>query len=262
MGELDLLELLDDPLVNSRIFFPRPDPGREAPPGSEDLQVDVGPGVSVAVRFYPAAPPLPVVLHFHGNGEIVADYDTLAPSFHGAGASLVCADFRGYGRSTGRPSVGTLTTDAHAVLDAVQGLLERRGHGGPLVVMGRSLGSAPAIDLAWRRGEEVAGLIIESGFARTEPLLELFGISFGALGLDARGALDNEHKMGRVKIPLLVLHAAQDDLLPPWHAEHNYNNAATPRKRLVTIPGADHNTILVAAAERYWGAIAEFLQSL
>jgi hypothetical protein len=262
VGNLSLLQKLDHPAVNSAIFFPRPDPGLPAPPGSEDLTIAVGDGITLAARYYPSNPSLPTILHFHGNGEIVADYDGLAPVFHSVGASLVSVDYRGYGRSTGSPSARDLVEDAPIILDQVIGFLAEHGHKGPLVVMGRSLGSAPAIELAATRGDDIAGLIIESGFAQTPPLLALFGISPESLGLANMSGMDNEDKMVNVRIPLLVLHAEGDTLLPPWNGRKIYEHAASPDKRLVMIPNADHNSIMAFGGQLYWGGIGEFLQAL
>jgi alpha-beta hydrolase superfamily lysophospholipase len=262
MSKDDIICRLDHPAVNSGIFFPRPDPGTPAPPGSEDIDIDVEDGVMVAARFHPTDPAQPTVLHFHGNGEIVADYDDMAPAFHAAGASLLCADFRGYGRSTGSPSMRGLVADAHPVLAAALRLLGERGHTGPLVVMGRSLGSAPAIEIASEKEAEIAGLVIESGFARTLPLLDLLGITASLPGLDGVEGEDNEDKMSRVHVPVLLLHADGDMIVPFWHAELNLERAMAASKQLVTIPDAGHNTIIGRGGELYWGSIARFLSSL
>jgi len=262
VGNLSLLQKIDNPAVNSAIFFPRPDPGLPPPQGSEDLSIQVGDGISVAARYHPSDLSLPTVLHFHGNGEIVADYDDIAPVFHSIGASLVCAEYRGYGRSTGTPSARGLVEDAPIVLDHVLALLTERGHMGPLVVMGRSLGSAPAIELAATRGGDLAGLIIESGFAQTPPLLALFGIPLESLGLTDMSGMDNEDKMAEVRMPVLVLHAEGDILLPPWNGERIHARAASDDKRLVMIPNADHNSIMAYGGHFYWGAIAELLKAI
>jgi len=256
------MQQIDCPMVNSAIFFPRPAPRRPGPAGSEDLRVPVGEGVCIAARYYPADVSLPTLLHFHGNGEIVADYDDIAPLFHSAGASLVSADYRGYGESTGTPSARGLIEDPPLILDYLTAFLRERGHRGLLAVMGRSLGSAPAIELAATRGGEVAGLIVESGFAQTAPLLALFGISLESLGLRDPSGLDNDDKMARVRMPVLVLHAEGDVLLPPWNGERIHERAAAERKTLVMIPNADHNNIMAFGGRLYWGAIAEFLKGL
>jgi len=260
--KLGLLQKIDHPAVNSAIFFPRTASGLPVPRGSEDLTIPVEGGVSVAARYHPSELPLPTILHFHGNGEIVPDYDDIAPMFHSVGASLVCADYRGYGRSSGSPSARSLIEDAPLVLDHVLAFLSQRGHTGPLVVMGRSLGSAPAIELASRRGGDVAGLIVESGFAQTPPLLALFGISLESLGIEDMEGMDNEDKMANVQAPVLVLHAQGDVLLPPWNGQRIHARAASDKKRLVMIPNADHNTIMAFGGRLYWGAIAEFLKAL
>jgi alpha-beta hydrolase superfamily lysophospholipase len=261
MSQPDLISSLDNPLLNSFIFFPRPDPGYPPPPGSEDLHIEVEAGVRVAARYHPAAPHLPTILYFHGNGEIVADYDSVAPYYHSAGASFVCVDYRGYGRSTGQPSVRGLIADAHRVLDAVQAHLQQRRHSGPLVVMGRSLGSAPAIELAANGPREIAGLILESGFANTFDLLEHLGMPADLLKDSVLG-LDNEDKMLQVSVPLLVIHAEYDNIVPSWHGRVNYERAASADKRLVMIPDADHNTIMMIGGQAYWDAIADFLDTL
>jgi hypothetical protein len=258
----DLLSRLDVAAVNSGIFFPRPDPGHPPPAGSVDMVIDVPGGDRLAARWHPAGPEAPTILHFHGNGEIVGDYDVLAPVFISSGASVVFAEFRGYGLSTGRPSVSALVQDAHPVLDAVLRELSLRGHSGPLVLMGRSLGSAPAIELASTRPGDVAGLVVESGFARVLPLLGLLGVAVGMLGLDRIDGMDNEDKMARVTAPLLLLHAEGDTIVPLWHAERNLEQAASTYKRLVTIPDADHNTIMAGGGELYWGSLAVFLEGL
>jgi alpha-beta hydrolase superfamily lysophospholipase len=262
VNQAHLFEHLDHPAVNASVFFPRPDPGRPLPPGSEEIAIAVEQGVTVSARYHPASAELPTVLHFHGNGEIVSDYDDLAPAYHQAGASLICADYRGYGRSTGQPSVRALIRDSHTVLDFVLEWLHERGHTGPLVVMGRSLGSAPAIELASARENDIDGLIIESGFAQSMPLLGLFGLSLSTLGLDKVIGMDNDDKLATVRLPLLLLHAENDNLLPPWHAQKNFERATPHQKRLVLIPNTDHNTIIALGGQRYWGAIREFLAEI
>lgn len=259
MNQKHLFEQMDYPAVNASVLFPRPDPGRSLPSGSEEFAIPVDQDVTVTIRYHPASPELPTVLHFHGNGEIASDYDDLAPAYHQAGASLVCADYRGYGHSTGHPSVRALIRDAHKVLDFVLELLQARGHAGALVVMGRSIGSAPAIELASERGTDIDGLIIESGFAQSAPLLSLFGLSLSSFGLDKVLGMDNEDKLATVKLPLLLLHAEGDTLLPPWHAQKNFQRAVSDQKRLVLIPNADHNTIIAFGGQRYWSAINDFL---
>ncbi|NJN45641.1 MAG: alpha/beta hydrolase [Candidatus Competibacteraceae bacterium] len=262
MSDPDFLTSLDSPLVNSLVFFPRPDMGFPPPADSEDWNIEVEPGIRVAARYHPAALHLPTLLYFHGNGEIVADYDPLATTFKGCGASFVCVDYRGYGRSGGQPSIRALIEDVYPVLEAVLAHLRQRGHSGPLAVMGRSLGSAPAIELAANRPQDIAGLILESGFARTLDLLQHLGIPTQFADTAQPQGDDNADKLTRVNSPVLLLHAEYDNIIPFWHAEQNYAQAASQQKRLIKIPNADHNTIMMFGGQTYWGAITDFLKQL
>ena len=252
---------LDNPEVAAHVFFPRPDPGGEPPAGSTDLQIPVDGGSVLHARFHPGPDGAPVVLLFHGNGEIVADYDDLAGAYRRLGAALLVVDYRGYGRSTGEPVPSRIILDAEQVLDFARSRLVERGSP-PIVVLGRSLGSAPAIHLAATRGSDLAGLILESGFALTLPLLQLVGVPVRRLGLTEADGFGNEEAMRRVEIPTLILHADEDTIIPLGDAQRNLEACAARDKRLVIIEGADHNSIMAYGGGKYWGAIGEFVARL
>jgi fermentation-respiration switch protein FrsA (DUF1100 family) len=241
--------LFDDPGFNETLFFPRPDPS-PAPPGARDLFVDVE-DARVHVRRHDADDADLSLLFFHGNGEIVSDYDALAERYAGLGAELVAAEYRGYGKSTGSPSLAVLLGDAGAVLERLrdQGLLRER-----LVVMGRSLGSVPAVELA-SSATGVAGLIVESGFAEPAGLLERRGIPVDVLTDEEDRLFNNRAKMTRVGCPTLVLHGAMDMLIPPMEGAALHEACAAEVKRLVVLDGVGHNDILWGAAERYFSEI-------
>ncbi|MER3421020.1 MAG: alpha/beta hydrolase, partial [Chloroflexota bacterium] len=119
--------LLDRPHILAFLFYPRPD-WSPPPEGAEDLTIPVADGVSLSARLYTADRDWPVILFFHGNGEVVADYDAIAPLYHGSGLNLLVVDYRGYGRSGGRPTVAALHADAHRVKAAAFAHLDANGY--------------------------------------------------------------------------------------------------------------------------------------
>jgi fermentation-respiration switch protein FrsA (DUF1100 family) len=247
------------------MFFPRPDlPFEPDAPGAHEWMFEVATGIRQRIRVFPAADPLqaPDLLFFHGNGETARDYDGLAADYAALPVSLWVAEYRGYGLATGEPSLHTLVPDAHRALDEVIALRQRDGHRGPLVVMGRSLGSAPAIDLAAHRAAEIAGLIVESGFAHVVPLLELVGVPARQLGLTEEWGPRNLAKMADVTRPLLVLHAEDDELIPIAEAEALFAAARDPQKAFLRVPRAGHNDIQLRAGPAYFEAIATLLSRL
>jgi hypothetical protein len=197
-------------------------------------------------------------LFFHGNGEIASDYDDIGPLYTQAGINFFVADYRGYGLSGGEPTFTNLIRDAHLISKGFKQMLKGRDYCGGLFVMGRSLGSIPAIEVAHHYQQEMEGLIIESGFA--DPIRLVAHI----IGAPIRGSripsqLSNLKKIHTVSIPTLIIHAENDSLIPIEEAEDLYRNSVAQDKRLVIIPKADHNTIFLVGMRKYLKAIKAFV---
>lgn len=250
---------LDHPAVSGRLFYPRSSWGRAKPPAL-DLDVPVEQGVTLGARFYPSGPTVPTILFFHGNGEVVDDYDDLGPLFARAGGNFLIVDYRGYGSSTGKPTASSLLSDALAVLEFADAWVSRNGFSGPLVTMGRSLGSAPAIHLAATQGHpKVAGLAVESGFARTVPLLRTLGIDTEPLRLTEDGGFENGEKIKRYAGPTLVIHGREDDLIPSSEAHVLFEASPSAQKRLRIVPAAGHNDLFARDLQGYLAEVSWLL---
>jgi pimeloyl-ACP methyl ester carboxylesterase len=254
--------IFDHPIINDFIFHPRPDFSLSPPEGAEDHLFPVEPGINIGTRFYLSDPKGPHLIFFHGNGEIAADYDEMAPFYLPYGLNLLVVDYRGYGKSQGRPAVGTLLSDALSVFDQIYSTLRENERTGPVLVMGRSLGSAPAIEVAVKRQGKISGLIIESGFAQALPLLERLGIPVDALGLKEEYGFNNNRKITHINKPTLILHAQFDELIPLSEADLLQKNSGARRKELIIVPGAGHNDIIARGGRIYFETIARFANSL
>lgn len=254
--------LLDNPLVLTILFHPRRDePGFSRVDNAADGTIPVEEGIALGYRLYKHQPGQPVVVYFHGNGEIASDYDGIAQEYQRAGASLLVVDYRGYGWSTGRPLVSALLSDMGAVYEALPDILEGAGLAeGRLYVMGRSLGSACGIHLVHRHPDRFAGLIIESGFAYTIPLLTRLGLPDRLTGA-LRDPIGNVDKIREIGLPLLVIHGERDTLIPISNGEALYEASPAEDKRMVRIPRAGHNDLLYFGPGEYFSAIKEFINS-
>ncbi len=246
--------------IASAVFFPRPD--MPFGPGASDAwdhMFEVEETIRLRLRVFPAAVTAPDILFFHGNGETARDYDGAADAFRRLPASLWAGEYRGYGPSSGAPSVETFLRDAHQTLDEVLKHRTEQGRTGPLVVMGRSLGSAPALELAANRADDLDGVIIESGFARIVPLLELCGVPARQYGVTEQWGPRNLEKMRSVSLPLLILHAENDQIIPIEDAELLHEAAVDPDRAFVRIPNAGHNDIQMQAGASYFEHIGSLL---
>jgi hypothetical protein len=261
---------LDRPEVLRVLFHPRRDSGPPAgrtdgggtkTPDVQDVLIPVEPGAAVGARLHLGGRAHANLLFFHGNGEIAADYDEIAPFFGRIGLNLLAADYRGYGRSTGRPTVSAMMRDGHAVLDFLSSWLGENGFTGPLILMGRSLGSASAIELAAAYPERVAGLVIESGFARAAPLLSLLGVDPAAVGFREESAFAHVEKIARFRKPTLIIHAEFDHIIPFAEGRALFDACGAADKTLLKIPGANHNDILALGFDDYLQAVQRLAQA-
>lgn len=248
------MSLFDDPQFSQRLFFPRAD--ASAPPDGAIDDFIVRPDASLHVRWYAGHEAARTLLLFHGNGEVVADYDDSADHFARIGLRLAVVDFRGYGQSTGIPSLRESIDDALVVAAAVNEMAAA-----PIIVMGRSVGSACAVEIYARGLSFVAGVVIESGSSDLAGLVRRRGMTppttFSAADL---AAFDPLRKLARGTQPLLVLHGAKDTMIGPHEAQASHDAAGTRDKQLVLVPQRGHNDL--AMSPIYWDGLRMFASSL
>jgi hypothetical protein len=247
--------LLDDPYVLACLFHPRPSydltPGKSA----HEVLIPMAEGVVIGGCFHIANPAAVNIVFFHGNGEIVDDYNDLGPLYTQLGINFLAVDYRGYGNSTGSPTTSAMMTDCHAIFRFVTAWLKDHGHSGALIVMGRSLGSASALELVSHYAEHIAGLIIESGFAYTGPLLQLIGVDLDRLGFRESQGIQNLEKIKTFTKPTLIIHAEFDHIIPFADGQALYDASPAADKQLLKIPYANHNNIFSLALGEYLGAV-------
>jgi fermentation-respiration switch protein FrsA (DUF1100 family) len=261
--------VLDRPEVLRFLFHPRPEPPGSALQatdpqssigGEKDFLIPVEEDVAIGARFHMAESSGANLLFFHGNGEIVADYDELGPIYNQMGINFLAVDYRGYGRSTGQPTVTAMMRDCHVIFEFVQNWLRQNHFKGPVILMGRSLGSASVLELAAACGESTGGLIIESGFAYAAPLLQLLGINLEALGFKEEKGFRNIDKVRNFNKPTLIIHAELDHIIPFSDGEALYNACPFPQKTFLKIHGANHNDIFMRGLREYLAAVENFVE--
>ena len=255
--------ILDRPEILRFLFHPRPEPPRSGrSSGAEDVLIPVAEGIRIGTRLHMAAAEAPNILFFHGNGEIVADYDELGPLYNQMGLNFLAADYRGYGRSTGQPTVSAMMQDAHVIFEFIKDWLKQNHYSGPFMVMGRSLGSAPVLELVDHYKPEIDALIIESGFAYAGPLLQLLGINPAAMGFSEETGFQNLDKIRNFDKPTLVIHAEYDHIIPFSDGQALYDASPASAKNLLKIPGANHNDIFARGLAQYMEAIKALVKQV
>jgi pimeloyl-ACP methyl ester carboxylesterase len=249
---------LDQPFLLRFIFYPRKD-FTLCPGNAFDVSVAVGDGVSISCRFYMGHNEWPWILFFHGNGEVVSDYDEISTFYHQKRLNLVVADYRGYGASNGIPTLTDLIHDSHLIFKEVREELSRRNLRSDLWVMGRSLGSISALELAYQHQEVMKGLIIESGFPSVVRIITHLGMPAYGMDLEKidQGCLE---RIKEIFLPTLIIHGEQDMLVPLKNARDLYEHLGTQEKEFLVIPSATHNDIMLVGFKDYFKALQRFIE--
>ena len=194
--------------------------------------------------------PAPLLIYFGGNAEEVSWLTSTAGLY--AGWSLLIVNYRGYGRSEGKPGEAELFADALQIYD----FAASRAQGGRVALMGRSLGSGVAVYLAAQR--PVAGVILVSPYDSVESVAR--GIyPYLPIGLMLKHRFDSLSRAPGIKVPLLCLVASGDRVIPRPHSERLYA-AWGGAKQWREIRPADHDSL--AGEPAYWQAIEAFLAGL
>lgn len=253
-------DVLDRPEVLSVLFYPRRDVSVSRTAATTfAVRIPVAANLAIGGKIYFAEPGAPVIFYFHGNGEIASDYDTIAPFYTRLGLTLFVVDYRGYGTSDGTPTATTLIHDACSCFSQLQEIMAEKGlEAGEVFVMGRSLGSAAALEIAARYPEKLAGLIIESGFAYTFPLIERIGFLQVPDAFEHKDGFGNLDKIARIDLPTLIIHGERDWIIPVGDGEALYDASASKLKQMVRIPGGGHNDLMLVGRKQYFEAIATF----
>jgi len=231
-----LLALASPMLLDSLIFFPDSfvaDP----PPGVEERWITTDDGIRLHAWFAPPPPSGPTLVWSHGNGGNIGGRAEVLLALVDAGVGVLAYDYRGYGKSGGRPSEAGVYRDVLAAYDAlrVTGIPAER-----LVAFGESLGGAVSIRLAVER--PCAGVAVVSTFTR---LADVARVHYGALAAMAAGRFDSLALVGRLGVPLFMAHGDEDEVVPYELGTALYAAAPEP-KRFLRATGAHHNDVFGA----------------
>ena len=262
------LSFLDRPEVLQVIFpvvyspFYLPDHLRSSPADVPGYSIEVEEGIKISCGFWVSGKEAPSILYFHGNGETVGTHQWVTPFYNQRGINLFVTDYRGYGSSDGKPTISNMIADAHTIFKGFTEILRKEGCKNSFFLMGRSLGSVPAIELASNYQDEICGLIIESGAANNfRSLWSYLGITEKEAILSEDSLFLNKVKIRKVDKPSLIIHGEYDQTIPVTEGEELYRNSGADDKKLLIIPGAGHNDIMMVNQSLYFDTIEEFVRA-
>lgn len=222
------------------LIFPIPPVGRTGPanagfPEAEEHILTTGDGEKVIIWYVPAKPGHPVVLFFHGNGEVLAGRVSRFRGITADGTGLVALSYRGYAGSTGKPSEQGLLNDAAAAY----AFTAARYKPEQIVAWGFSLGTGVAVALA--ADHPVGKLILEAPYTSiadvAAPMFQLVPVH-----RLLRDQFHSDERIARVTASLLIMHGEKDPTISIRFAERLFALAREP-KQFVRFPEGGHDNL-------------------
>jgi pimeloyl-ACP methyl ester carboxylesterase len=203
-----------------------------------------------------------VILFCHGNGGNISNRISYLPIFRELGLATFLFDYRGYGKSGGTPTEEGTYTDVEAAWQYLT--QERQIPPQKIIIYGESLGGAIASYLAQKNSQQngndnAGGLVLASTFTSiSDRAAELY--PFMPIRFLSRFSYNSIDRLPSIKIPVLVIHSIDDEIIPFHHGERNFQVANQPKK-LVKLRG-DHNGGFLDSLETYRNGLNEFIQSI
>lgn len=233
-----------------------------SPTAAPYYTIEVEKGIKINCGFWISGRENPIILYFHGNGETVPSYSYIASLYSQRGLNLFVAEYRGYGSSNGKPTVSNMLGDARIIYECLKDVINKDGLNKRLFLMGRSLGSIPATELALYHQGEISGLIIESGTASNfRDMWSHLGLSGSEPVLNEPSLFLNKVKMRQIHIPTLIIHGENDELISVEEGKELYENSAAQDKQILIVPGAGHNDIMMLDQDTYFSTVEEFIKN-
>ncbi len=241
------------------IYHPRRDGDWGAPARSglavEEVTLTAADGVKLHGWYVETPGAKLTVLYFHGNAGNVARRWWWTRELAALPANVFAVDYRGYGRSEGEPSERGIYLDAEAAYRHLVDL--REVDPARLVVYGKSLGGAPACEIAARF--PCGAVILQSTFTNIPDMSNIAVWPLPA-GWFVATQFDNLAKVARIEAPKLFVHSRADEVVPYRMSERLHEAAAEP-KRLVTFETGSHMGLVSNRGGELLDAYREFLES-
>jgi hypothetical protein len=247
-------------LVQDRLLFPAdlappPLPSGHASKTTVEMARRLDDGGRVFAWFLPAPTatvqePGPAVVYFHGNAEIIDYQDGVVEGYHHIGCSVLLPEYRGYGRSGGKPGEKAILADAIYFYDQ---LVQRPEVDSTRIVFhGRSLGGGPAAQLALQR--KPRALILESTFSSVAVMAHKYAVP----SFLVKNPFRTDRVVQALDAPMLIFHGAHDDIIPVSHGRRLRDLA--PPATYVEYDCAHNDFPGQRNEAAYWDQVAAFLR--
>lgn len=220
----------------------------------EDINFATSDQEKLNAWFLPSPGVKKVLLFFHGNAGNISHRLEKISIFKKLGLQVFIIDYRGYGKSSGKPSENGIYLDAKAAYDYL--VKEKKFSPGDILVFGESLGAQAAVDLASK--EKVAAIILEGGFTSAKDMSAAIYPFLPTIFLSVK--FDSLSKIAKVSCPKMIIHSRNDEIVPFRLGEKLFKASPEPKTFLAVYGG--HNSSFMDSMDLFTSKIKEFISNI
>jgi len=201
------------------------------------------------------------ILYFHANaGNMGFRLPFLEKLHQSTACNIFIISYRGYGKSSGTPTEEGIFRDAEAALKWLRA--SGKVDIDKILVFGRSLGGAVAINLAAKHQDEIRGVMLENTFTNISAMADkLFPFLFYVKPLVLRMNFPSLESIEKIGVPILFISGGLDEVVPPDHMQTLYDSATKSRRCIILrVPSGMHNDTWIKAGEKYFEVMRDFIR--
>ena len=239
-------------LINKMAFYPEKEKeGMPLPERIKEIFIETEDKENLQCYLIEDVANRSILIYFHGNAGNLSHRLPDLLKIHSMGINVLGVSYRGYGKSSGRPSEKGIYNDGSAALSYIKNSYNSQD----IYVLGRSIGSTVATHIA--QNQDIAGLLLISPLLSGKEQAKRQGLSI--ISFLAGESFDNKSKINRVNCPVLIIHGTQDEVISFSQGAELFKRYKG-KKSFIKIEGAGHNNI--SSFDTYWKAIKGFLKAL
>jgi fermentation-respiration switch protein FrsA (DUF1100 family) len=252
-----IVVLVGDGIINKFTFFPDTSteiPKEKIPNYIIEKWIKTKDGETLQAFFFKHIDDvkLPLVIYFHGNaGNVYHRFDEVQKLYE-MNYNVLLISYRGYAKSTGKPSEKGIYIDGVAAVNFSKDSLNYQEN--ELIIFGRSLGTTVAIDVA--QNKFLKGVVLITPLTSGKDMASAMGMN--SVKSLAGNSFNSLEKINNLKSQLLIVHGTNDEVVPYYMGKKLFDTYKGI-KYMTTINGGKHNNLEITNPQLYWVDIKKFL---
>lgn len=254
--------VLDTPEVTKHLLPVRKEKLPGAYEGLVNIEFEVSPNIIIQSYFYPAKKEGSTVIILPSPSGTAEQIEAVVSGVLQKDSNVLVAPSRNFKEDYPQLTVSEFFAEGGVIFDLAVDWLRENDFTGEIILMGQSLASVLAIEIAGKKKDVIKGLFLENVFCETLPYLNAKGVNIQGLGTEEDVSFNILEEIEAIKLPTLFFHGSKDSITPVPLAEKLQAHCGARTKQFFVIPGGSHEQLYLAGGDLYFETIKKFIDTV